>query len=68
MHVQFCLLYVFTTRDHGSKKDDMHGFTVTALVIASVQAVGGAPWIFAFLLVLGYPQPAAWTLCCYHRD
>lgn len=32
--------YVFTNRDHGSKKDDMHGFTVIALVIASEQAVG----------------------------
>lgn len=45
----------------------MHGFAVIALVIASAQAVGGAPWTFAFLLVFGYPQPAVWILCCYHR-
>jgi len=32
--------YVFTNRDHGSKKDDIHGSTVIALVIASEQAVG----------------------------
>jgi len=62
---QFVCLMSLRTGTLESMKDDIHGFTVIALVIASVQAVG-ALHRFIFLLLIGYPQPAAWKIHCYH--
>lgn len=50
-HLQFGCLMSLRTGARGSKKDDIHGFTVIALVIAFVQAVG-ALYRFVFLLDL----------------